>query len=54
MASSRVTTPTPGRLNAVSRKRGADRARTDDLLHAMQTLFQLSYGPYYVPPCSEG
>jgi hypothetical protein len=24
---------------------GADRARTDDLLHAMQALFQLSYGP---------
>ena len=26
---------------------GADRARTDDLLHAMQALFQLSYGPVY-------
>ena len=24
---------------------GADRDRTDDLLHAMQALFQLSYGP---------
>ncbi len=24
---------------------GADRVRTDDLLHAMQALFQLSYGP---------
>ena len=24
---------------------GADRARTDDLLHAMQALSQLSYGP---------
>ena len=26
-------------------KSGADRARTDDLLHAMQALSQLSYGP---------
>tara|TARA_B100000212_G_scaffold289522_2_gene230836 strand:- start:10626 stop:10769 length:144 start_codon:yes stop_codon:yes gene_type:complete len=26
---------------------GADRDRTDDLLHAMQALFQLSYGPNY-------
>ena len=25
---------------------GADRARTDDLLHAMQALSQLSYGPW--------
>ena len=24
---------------------GADRNRTDDLLHAMQALYQLSYGP---------
>ena len=24
---------------------GARRGRTDDLLHAMQALFQLSYGP---------
>ena len=24
---------------------GANRNRTDDLLHAMQTLYQLSYGP---------
>ena len=24
---------------------GADRDRTDDLLHAMQALSQLSYGP---------
>ena len=24
---------------------GADRVRTDDLLHAMQALSQLSYGP---------
>ena len=29
----------------VSGSGGADRARTDDLLHAMQALFQLSYGP---------
>ena len=27
------------------RSGGADRDRTDDLLHAMQALFQLSYGP---------
>ena len=26
---------------------GADRDRTDDLLHAMQALFQLSYGPKF-------
>ena len=27
---------------------GADRARTDDLLHAMQALSQLSYGPMFL------
>ena len=25
---------------------GANRDRTDDLLHAMQALYQLSYGPF--------
>ncbi len=31
--------------SALVRLGGADRDRTDDLLHAMQALFQLSYGP---------
>ena len=30
---------------------GADRVRTDDLLHAMQALSQLSYGPQYFLQC---
>ena len=34
--------PTIGRAFDQS---GADRDRTDDLLHAMQALSQLSYGP---------
>jgi hypothetical protein len=29
----------------LNRCSGASRARTDDLLHAMQALFQLSYSP---------
>lgn len=29
---------------------GAGRDRTDDLLHAMQALSQLSYGPKFVSP----
>ncbi len=35
----------------LARNGGARRDRTDDLLHAMQALFQLSYGPLKV---SEG
>ena len=27
---------------------GADRTRTDDPLHAMQVLYQLSYNPIYI------
>ena len=32
---------------------GADRARTDDLLHAMQALSQLSYSPNLQAGCLE-
>ncbi len=34
---------------------GADRVRTCDLLHAMQALSQLSYGPVWIlRPCGHG
>lgn len=39
-------------LGARTKTGGADRDRTDDLLHAMQALFQLSYGPKIKRPKS--
>ena len=32
-------------INHTKRRGGPDRTRTDGLLHAMEALYQLSYGP---------